>query len=158
MEKTYHAQPDKANKYGYSSEYTWITVENGEAIGCARGDWYAGCSCRKEDRPRGCTDECAANCIEMIVSCLSEEDAAKVRGVRFKEQTATEVKDLTLKEERIRAVKLKEIIETACKYYGMNLTIYDGKIGFVDPGSKKIVMLWGAEYKMNVGDEGNGKN
>lgn len=94
----------------------------------------------------------------MIVSCLSEEDAAKVRGVRFKEQTATEVKDLTLKEERIRAVKLKEIIETACKYYGMNLTIYDGKIGFVDPGSKKIVMLWGAEYKMNVGDEGNGKN
>ena len=97
MGKTYHAEPDKANEHGYSSDYTWITVE-------------------------------------------------------------TEVEALMLKEARIRAVKLKETIETACKCYGMNLTIYNGKIGFVDPGSKRIVMLWGAEYKMNEGDEGNGED
>ena len=27
MGKTYHAEPDKANEHGYSSDYTWITVE-----------------------------------------------------------------------------------------------------------------------------------
>ena len=30
MGKTYHAEPDKANEHGYSSDYTWITVENGD--------------------------------------------------------------------------------------------------------------------------------
>ena len=158
MGKTYHAEPDKANEHGYSSDYTWITVENGEVIGCSRGDQRAGCSCRKEDRPLRCTDECAANCIEDIISCLLKEDAAEVEGAKFKERTATEVEALMLKEARIRAGKLKETIETACKCYGMNLTIYNGKIGFVDPGSKRIVMLWGAEYKMNEGDEGNGED
>lgn len=150
MRKTYHANPEKANKKGYSSAYTWITVENGEVVGCAIGNQRMGCSCRKGDRPLKCTDECAANCIKEVVSCLSKEYADEIGGAKFKERTATEVEALALKEARIRAVKLKETIETVCKCYGMNLTIYNGKIGFVDPGSKRIVMLWEAQYKMNV--------
>lgn len=45
-----------------------------------------------------------------------------------------------------RALALKEDIEKACMKHNLNLTIYDGKIGFVDQKEKKIVMVWSAEY------------
>lgn len=41
-----------------------------------------------------------------------------------------------------RALMLKEDIEKACIRNGLNLTIYDGKIGFVDHKAGKIIMLW----------------
>ena len=47
-----------------------------------------------------------------------------------------------------KAVELQKEIETACVRYGLNLTIYDGKIGFVDQTNRKIVMLWEAKYKV----------
>ncbi|WP_288774581.1 hypothetical protein [uncultured Eubacterium sp.] len=47
-----------------------------------------------------------------------------------------------------KAVELQKEIETACVRYGLNLTIYDGKIGFVDQANRKIVMLWDAKYKV----------
>lgn len=149
MKKTYHADQAKANKLGYSGEYTWITVENGEVVGCARGNHYAGCSCIISDRATRCTDENAAECVRKIIGCLSEDAKIEIGEVKIKERSAAEYEAQHMKEIRTRAVNLKETIETACRVYGMNLTIHEGKIGFVDPGSKRIVMLWGPEYKMN---------
>lgn len=48
-----------------------------------------------------------------------------------------------------KALQLKEDIEKACIKRGLNLTIYDGKIGFVNQEEGKIVMLWNPEYKLN---------
>lgn len=45
-----------------------------------------------------------------------------------------------------RALALKEDIEKACVRHNLNLTIHEGKIGFVDQKAKKIVMVWNAEY------------
>jgi hypothetical protein len=45
----------------------------------------------------------------------------------------------------------KEIVRAAIKY-GLNLTIHDGKIGFVDQRHKKIVALWSPEYTLSSGD------
>ena len=47
-----------------------------------------------------------------------------------------------------KAVKLQKEIETSCVRYGLNLTIYDGKIGFVDQANRRIVMLWNADYRI----------
>ena len=49
-------------------------------------------------------------------------------------------------EEKVIAIK-KEIVAIAGKY-GLNLTVYDGKIGFVDQEQKKIVALWTPEFKL----------
>lgn len=49
-------------------------------------------------------------------------------------------------QERVILAK-KEIKNVAVKY-GLNLTIYDGKIGFVDQEEKKIVALWSPEFKL----------
>lgn len=48
-----------------------------------------------------------------------------------------------------KALKLKEDIEKACIKRGLNITIYNGKLGFVDQSERKIVMLWNPEYKLN---------
>lgn len=53
-----------------------------------------------------------------------------------------------MSEAQERAVKMKEKIEEAAVQFGLNLTIYEGKIGFVDQGQKKIVMLWEPSYTM----------
>ena len=50
---------------------------------------------------------------------------------------------------KMRALALKKAIEKACIAHGLNLTIYDGRIGFVDQEEGKIVMLWGAQYSMD---------
>lgn len=47
-----------------------------------------------------------------------------------------------------KAVELKEDIEKACMRRGLNLTIYNGKIGFVDQREGKIIMLWEPGYKL----------
>ena len=52
-----------------------------------------------------------------------------------------------MSEEQKKAVKLKEEIESACIQQGLNLTIYDGGIGFVDPKENKIVMVWRPQFK-----------
>lgn len=52
-----------------------------------------------------------------------------------------------MSEEQKKAVELKEAIENACIQHGVNLTIYDGGIGFVDPKENKIVMVWRPQYK-----------
>ena len=41
-----------------------------------------------------------------------------------------------------RALALKRRIEQACIEYGLNLTIYNDGIGFVDQDARKIVMVW----------------
>lgn len=46
-----------------------------------------------------------------------------------------------------RAIRAKEAIEKACIENGVNLTIYDGKIGFVDPVENRIVLAWDAKYQ-----------
>ena len=43
-------------------------------------------------------------------------------------------------------IKLKREIEEICVKYGLNLTVYDGKIGFVDQSEKKIIALWEPQY------------
>lgn len=50
---------------------------------------------------------------------------------------------------RMRALALKKAIEKACIAHGLNLTIYDGRIGFVDQEAGKIIALWGAQYSMD---------
>lgn len=45
-----------------------------------------------------------------------------------------------------KALKLKEDIERACIENGLNLTIHDEKIGFVDHKEGKIIMLWEPVY------------
>lgn len=46
-----------------------------------------------------------------------------------------------------RALRAKEAIEKVCIENNVNMTIYDGEIGFVDPVENKIVLIWHAEYK-----------
>ena len=45
-----------------------------------------------------------------------------------------------------KALKLKEDIERACIENGLNLTIYDEKIGFVDHKEGKRIILWEPVY------------
>lgn len=56
-----------------------------------------------------------------------------------------QVSDMTVDE---RVIAMKEAIETIAIQYGLNLTIYDGKIAFVDQKEKKIVALWTPGYKL----------
>lgn len=42
-------------------------------------------------------------------------------------------------------MNLKQEIEEAC-IRRLNMTIYDGMIGFVDQKQRKIVMVWNPEY------------
>jgi hypothetical protein len=46
-----------------------------------------------------------------------------------------------------RALNLKQEIEEACIRNNLNMTIYDGMIGFVDQSQRKIVMVWNPKYK-----------
>lgn len=48
-----------------------------------------------------------------------------------------------------RVIELKKIIEMGAIECGLNLTVYDGKIAFVDQKKKKIVALWTPEYKLS---------
>ncbi len=50
-----------------------------------------------------------------------------------------------------RALNLKQEIEEACIRNNLNITIYDGMIGFVDQKQRKIVMVWNPEYKNKAG-------
>ena len=50
-----------------------------------------------------------------------------------------------------RAISLMQDIEAACINRGINLTVYNGKIGFVDQELKKIVMVWDANYSLDKG-------
>ena len=52
-----------------------------------------------------------------------------------------------MSEAQKRAVKVKEEIERVCIKQGINLTIYDDGIGFVDPKENKIVMVWRPSYQ-----------
>lgn len=56
------------------------------------------------------------------------------------------------KEERITF--LKQAIETARVMAGLNLTVYNGKIGFVDQEERKIVALWSPEFSIPEQSEG----
>ena len=50
------------------------------------------------------------------------------------------------KEERVSGMITR--IEQAAIDFGLNLTIYEGKIGVVDQKERKIIALWGASYKL----------
>lgn len=54
-----------------------------------------------------------------------------------------------MSEAQKRAVELKKDIEDACIRHNLNLTVYDGKIGFVDQAERKIVCLWNPEYTLS---------
>ena len=56
-----------------------------------------------------------------------------------------------------RVIEMKKGIELIAVQYGLNLTVYDGKIGFVDQEQKKIVALWTPEYKLSEGNTEEGK-
>lgn len=58
---------------------------------------------------------------------------------------------------REKVINMKKDIEQIAIEYGLNLTIYDGKIGFVDQKQKKIVALWSPEYKLSDLDTEEGK-
>ena len=47
-----------------------------------------------------------------------------------------------------RAAELKNDIEAACIRHNLNLTVHEGKIGFVDQAERKIVCLWNPEYNL----------
>lgn len=50
-----------------------------------------------------------------------------------------------------RVIEMKKEIEQLAIEYGLNLTIYDGKIGFVD--GEKIVALWTPEFKSKENED-----
>lgn len=50
-----------------------------------------------------------------------------------------------------RVLRLKELITMAAVACGLNLTVYEGKIGFVDMEQQKIVALWAPEYTADGG-------
>lgn len=54
-------------------------------------------------------------------------------------------------QEKVEAM-VKGIKQTAIEN-GLNLTVYDGKIGFVDQEQGRIVALWSPEYTMLVESE-----
>lgn len=54
-----------------------------------------------------------------------------------------------------RVLALKRKIEQAAIECGLNLTVYDGRIGFVDQEQKKIVALWTPEHTMRDLEGGN---
>lgn len=41
-----------------------------------------------------------------------------------------------------KAVEVQKEIEETCIRHGLNLTIFENGIGFVDPKENKIVMVW----------------
>lgn len=45
-----------------------------------------------------------------------------------------------------RVATMRNLIVAAGISCGLNLTIYEGKIGFVDQEHKKIVAVWNPEY------------
>lgn len=53
-----------------------------------------------------------------------------------------------------RVLNLKREIEEACIRNGLNLTVHEGNIGFVDQEAMKIVCIWKPGYKMPEGKEG----
>lgn len=56
-----------------------------------------------------------------------------------------------------RVLWLKTVIGCAAMKAGLNITVYDGKIGFVDQEERKIVALWKPEYKLtNDGGDNDG--
>ena len=56
-----------------------------------------------------------------------------------------------------KVIEMKKGIELLAVQYGLNLTVYDGKIGFVDQEQKKIVALWSPEYKLSEINTEEGK-
>lgn len=52
-------------------------------------------------------------------------------------------------ETKEKVIKFKAIIESGAIECGLNLTVYDGKIAFVDQKAKKIVALWTPEYELS---------
>lgn len=60
-----------------------------------------------------------------------------------------DIKGIQMADMQKKALKLKEDIEKACIKRGLNLTIYNGKLGFVDQSKRKTVMLWSPKYKLN---------
>ncbi len=52
-----------------------------------------------------------------------------------------------------RATNMKLAIEVIAVQYGLNLTVYDGKIAFVDQEQKKIVALWTPKYTLPTESE-----
>ena len=48
-----------------------------------------------------------------------------------------------------RVQTLVAFIRNACILCGLNITIFDGKIGFVDQKEKKIVAAWAPEYTVD---------
>lgn len=56
------------------------------------------------------------------------------------------VKHERMSDSQKRAINLKGEIEKACIKNNLNLTIYNGMIGFVDQTEGKIVMVWDPEY------------
>lgn len=74
--------------------------------------------------------------------------AWRKRRERMKNEKANEPSQV-----QKRAIMLKSMIEMACITCGLNLTVYDGKIGFVDQESRRIVGLWSTRYTMPSGTE-----
>ena len=54
---------------------------------------------------------------------------------------------------REKVVEMKREIEQIAINYGLNLTVYDGKIGFVDQKQKKIIALWSPEFTVRTESE-----
>ena len=48
-------------------------------------------------------------------------------------------------------------VERACIKYKLNMTIYDGKLAFVDQESRHIVATWGPQFKLSEEPEHGGE-
>ena len=47
-----------------------------------------------------------------------------------------------------KVIAMKEAIVSIARVYGLNLTVYDGEIAFVDQEQRKIVALWSPTFTM----------
>lgn len=60
-----------------------------------------------------------------------------------------DIEEIKKKQTKQRCILLKEMIENACIVTGLNLCVYEGKIGFVDQENMKIVALCNGEYDLS---------
>lgn len=77
---------------------------------------------------------------------MQNETSRKILNYQTQPNEQLGVKKMS--EAQKRAVKVKEEIERVCVKYGINLTIYDDGIEFVDHKENKIVMVWRPSYQL----------
>lgn len=68
------------------------------------------------------------------------------RGVNVPDNNLIDLNAIKRAEINERCIILKNMIEAAAEIAGLNICVYDGKIGFVDQEKWRIVAVWEPQY------------